>query len=35
MEEAVYQFFNMVASGYVAGRVVQPKNPDVLAKPLG
>jgi Rieske 2Fe-2S family protein len=34
MEEAVYQFFNMVASGYVAGRVVRPRNPDVLAKPL-
>ena len=34
MEEAVYQFFNMVAASYVAGRPVKPKNPEVLAKPL-
>jgi Rieske 2Fe-2S family protein len=34
MEEAVYQFFNMVANGYVAGGAVRPRNPDVLAKPM-
>ena len=34
MEEAVYQFFNMVAASYVAGHPVKPKNPEVLAKPL-
>ena len=34
MEEAVYQFFNMVASGYVAGHSVPPQNPNVLSKPL-
>lgn len=34
MEEAVYQFFNMVASGYVAGEPVPPRNPNVLSKPL-
>ncbi len=34
MEEAVYQFFNMVASGYVAGEPVPPLNPNVLSKPL-
>jgi Rieske 2Fe-2S family protein len=35
MEEAVYQFFNMVAAGYVDGRVSRPKNPAAIAKPLG
>lgn len=34
MEEAVYQFFNMIASGYVAGRPVRPQNPNVLSKPM-
>ncbi len=29
MEEAVYQFFNMIASGYVAGGPVRPQNPTV------
>jgi hypothetical protein len=33
MEESVYQFFNMIASGYVDGHISQPKNPVVLAKP--
>ena len=27
MEEAVYQFFNMIAAGYVDGHISQPKNP--------
>ena len=34
MEEAVYLFFHMVASSYVAGRPVRPLNPVVSAKPL-
>jgi len=34
MEEAVYQFFNMVAASYVEGRLVHPKNPSVLSKPM-
>ena len=34
MEEAVYQFFNMVAAGYVDGHLSRPRNPTVLAKPL-
>jgi glycine betaine catabolism A len=33
MEESVYQFFNMVAAGYVDGHISPPKNPVVLAKP--
>ena len=33
MEDAVYQFFNMVATGYVEGHVVKPRNPDVLSQP--
>jgi glycine betaine catabolism A len=33
MEESVYQFFNMIATGYVDGRISAPKNPTVLAKP--
>jgi Rieske 2Fe-2S family protein len=33
MEESVYQFFNMIANGYVDGRISPPKNPTVLAKP--
>ncbi|HEX3506906.1 MAG TPA: aromatic ring-hydroxylating dioxygenase subunit alpha [Candidatus Dormibacteraeota bacterium] len=33
MEESVYQFFNMVAEGYVDGHISPPKNPVVLAKP--
>ena len=34
MEEAVYQFFNMIAASYVEGRLVHPKNPSVLSEPL-
>ena len=34
MEEAVYQFFNMIAAGYVAGAAVRPQKPYV-AKSLG
>jgi hypothetical protein len=34
MEESVYQFFNMIAAGYVDGHVSPPKNPKVMAKPL-
>jgi glycine betaine catabolism A len=34
MEEAVYQFFNMVATGYVDGHISLPQNPRVPAKPL-
>ena len=34
IEEAVFQFFNMVANGYVQGHAVQPRNPDVLSKPV-
>jgi hypothetical protein len=33
MEESVYQFFNMIANGYVDGRISPPKNPTLLAKP--
>jgi Rieske 2Fe-2S family protein len=33
MEEAVFQFFNMIAAGYVDGHISAPKNPTVLAKP--
>ena len=33
MEESVYQFFNMIAEGYVDGHISPPKNPVVLAKP--
>lgn len=34
MEEAVYQFFNMIAAGYVDGHISPPQNPKVQAKPL-
>jgi hypothetical protein len=34
MEEAVYQFFNMIATGYVDGHISRPQNPKVLTKPL-
>jgi Rieske 2Fe-2S family protein len=34
MEEAVYLFFHMVASSYVAGQAVRPLDPVVSAKPL-
>jgi Rieske 2Fe-2S family protein len=34
MEEAVYQFFNMIAAGYVAGHISPPQNPKVQSKPL-
>ena len=34
MEDAVYLFFNMVATSYVEGRLVRPKNPSMLSKPL-
>jgi glycine betaine catabolism A len=34
MEEAVYQFFNMVATGYVDGHISTPQNPRVPAKPV-
>jgi len=33
MEESVYQFFNMIATGYMDGHISPPKNPTVLAKP--
>ena len=34
IHEAVYLFFHMFASSYVAGRAVRPLNPVVSAKPL-
>ena len=34
MEEAVYQFFNMIAAGYVDGHISPPQNPKVQSKPL-
>jgi hypothetical protein len=33
MEEAVFQFFNMIAAGYVDGHISRPKNPKVRAAP--
>jgi len=33
MEESVFQFFNMIAAGYMDGRISAPKNPTLLAKP--
>ena len=33
MEESVFQFFNMIASGYVDGHISAPRNPTILAKP--
>jgi hypothetical protein len=32
MEDAVYMFFNMIASSYVAGRAVRPLTPDDLVE---
>jgi hypothetical protein len=32
MEEAVYQFFYMIAAGYVDGPISPPQNPMVSAK---
>ena len=32
-EESVYQFFNMVAAGYIDGHISPPRNPKVLGKP--
>ena len=32
-EESVYQFFNMIAAGYIDGHISPPKNPKVLGKP--
>jgi Rieske 2Fe-2S family protein len=34
MEEAVYQFFNMIAAGYVDGHISPPQNPKVMGEPL-
>jgi len=34
MEEAVYQFFNMIAAGYVDGHLSPPQNPKVTGEPL-
>jgi Rieske 2Fe-2S family protein len=34
IEESTYQFFNMVAAGYVAGHPVPPRNPDVRSDRL-
>jgi Rieske 2Fe-2S family protein len=34
MEESVYQFFNMIAAGYIDGHISPPKNPKVVSKPL-
>jgi hypothetical protein len=34
MEEAVYQFFNMIAAGYVDGHISPPQNPKVVGEPL-
>ena len=34
MEEGVFQFYNMVAKGYVDGRISQPRNPKYLTTPL-
>lgn len=31
-EESVYQFFNMIAAGYVSGRVDRPRNPAIKAE---
>jgi glycine betaine catabolism A len=33
MEESVFQFFNMIAAGYVDGQISPPRNPTLLAKP--
>jgi Rieske 2Fe-2S family protein len=33
-EESVYQFFNMIASSYVEGGAVRPRNPVVLTRPV-
>jgi Rieske 2Fe-2S family protein len=33
MEESVFQFFNMIAAGYVDGHISAPRNPTLLAKP--
>jgi hypothetical protein len=33
MEESVFQFFNMIAAGYVDGHISSPRNPTLLAKP--
>ena len=34
LEEAVFQFFNMVASGYVEGRALRPRTPTILYEPV-
>lgn len=34
LEEAVFQFFNMVAGGYVEGHAVRPRLPTVLHEPV-
>ena len=34
MEESVYQFFNMIAAGYVDGHIRPPKNPAAIVKPV-
>jgi glycine betaine catabolism A len=34
LEEAVFQFFNMVASGYVEGHAAPPRKPTLLYEPV-
>ena len=34
LEEAVFQFFNMVAASYVEGRPVAPRRPTILYEPV-
>jgi len=34
LEEAVFQFFNMVATGYVEGHAVPPRRPTILYEPV-
>jgi Rieske 2Fe-2S family protein len=33
LEESVFQFFNMIAAGYVDGHIGHPRNPTILVKP--
>jgi hypothetical protein len=33
LEESVFQFFNMIAAGYVDGHIGPPRNPTILVKP--
>jgi Rieske 2Fe-2S family protein len=33
VEESVYQFFNMIAAGYLNGRIDRPQNPKWKGEP--